>query len=1197
MRSFRFAKLHVVMLLAFFAGTLFTPTTLKAHAQGITTGSISGTVADATGAVVPGATITATALDTNVTNTSTSAANGDFVFRDLPIGKYKIVISAKSFAGLTLNDVQVDSARDQGLGVEKLSTGSAPVVVEVTAAQALLETSEAQVTTTFDSQALSNLPVAGGFDELTLLIPGVVNTHADNFSNSNGVGFSVNGQRGRANNFELDGQSNNDNSVGGPQVFFGNEEALAQVQIITNSFAAQYGRNAGSVVNYITKSGTNSIHGSAIYKFAGDFTSSLAQNISKGEAAGFCGPGQTPALNGCATPVVPRFVSNWWGGTLGGPIIKDKLWGFGSTYFNHFNENGALTTSGGSLFPTTAGLAQLAAAFPNSNGVAILQQLNPYNVALGSPRQLANTQVSETVAGVGAVPFAQFGRQVPTSDTDQEDLGRLDWQATPKDRLFLRYFYQHNPDTPAAVVASGGTYAVDGTAHSVGSDWTHTFGPHWLNQLRYSFQQTVTAFNDIGFANCTITDFQGCPSSVGIAGVTNDIPGGKSTPFTSLGVQTNIPQGRIVKNGQVQDNATWTFRGQTILFGGEFDYSNSPNTFLPTSAGSFSFDTLDDFIAGSCAVGTNCSATVALGNPVIPFKEKDVALYLQDDWKVAPSLTLNLGLRWEFFQQALNLLTRESIANQNGPNPLWTPTLPLSQTTLPAIPSYYKNFEPRLGFAWNPAFNKRLVVRGGYAINVDPAFYNINLNVATSAPLITDGTVQCSGTVTNCLPTGGATFATVQAQTVKILPTGGSPGDESETNVGSNFRNPNGQTYTLGLQYQVRNAAVVEVRYVGNHGSKQFQQLNGDPYLAQVAAVFPNVVNPASLCSASDSTLPDMADVGHLTCGHTIESTTANTGFSKYNSLQTNLTTRNFHGVTATFAYTHSNLVDNTSEIFSTFGGANTNAIAQNPLNTDRGERGTSGIDFPNTSSISLTYKVPSFHTGHDLMDKLVNGWQANTIWVYNSGQPYTDLEFTSSQGAVNDPGTGALGKANPGDPRSQISYSDQFFQAASGADVARPILSNPKASAKTLGVYTDTTTAVSDAGVPTFSAPVLVDYATGAPISASQVRFISNNELAANLYGNPYPGSGRNILRGDTFNNVDFSVFKNTKITERVTFRLEVDAYNVLNRSYYGTPANFEADYPAGFFNSFLENTASGSNIGTGTGVRNMEFSGKIIF
>jgi outer membrane receptor for ferrienterochelin and colicin len=221
------------------------------------------------------------------------------------------------FAGLTLNNIEVASSREQALGIQKLSPGAAEAVVEVSGAQNILETSQAQVTTTFDSEQLTNLPTAGGFDELALLIPGVVDTHVDNFSNTNGANFSVNGERGRANNFEIDGQANNDTTITGPQVFFGNDEALAEVQVITNSFSAQYGRNAGSVVNYITKSGSNAFHGSAIYKYSGDFTSSLAQGVSKGEQFGFCGPGQTPAADGCAAAVVPRYVDNFYGGILG----------------------------------------------------------------------------------------------------------------------------------------------------------------------------------------------------------------------------------------------------------------------------------------------------------------------------------------------------------------------------------------------------------------------------------------------------------------------------------------------------------------------------------------------------------------------------------------------------------------------------------------------------------------------------------------------------------------------------------------------------------------------------------------------------------------------------------------------------------------------------------------------------------------
>ena len=165
----------------------------------------------------------------------------------------------------------------------------------------MLETSEAQLTTTFDAQALTQLPVAGGFDELALLIPGVVNTHANNFSNTNGVGFSSNGLRGRSNNYEIDGQSNNDNSIGGPQFFFSNDDALSELQIVTNDFGAQYGRNAGAVVNYITKNGTNQIHGSAVYRYSGDFTSSLQTGVSKGPQFGFCASGENSS-DGCTPP-------------------------------------------------------------------------------------------------------------------------------------------------------------------------------------------------------------------------------------------------------------------------------------------------------------------------------------------------------------------------------------------------------------------------------------------------------------------------------------------------------------------------------------------------------------------------------------------------------------------------------------------------------------------------------------------------------------------------------------------------------------------------------------------------------------------------------------------------------------------------------------------------------------------------------
>ncbi len=1171
---------------------------VSAFAQGIITGKLDGTVADPTGAVIPNATVVAFEKTTNTKYTATARTDGSFSINDMAVGIYQVTITSSGFSTLTLENVEVSGNRTADLGIEKLTTGGTSAVVEVSAASNLLETTAAQVTTTFDAEQLSNLPVSGGFDELALLIPGVVNTHANNFSNTNGVGISVNGQRGRSNNFELDGQSNNDNSVAGPQVFFGNEEALSEVQIITNNFGAQYGRNMGSVVNYLTKSGTNSIHGSAIYKYSGDFTSSHATGSSKGPQFGFCSPGEDPASTGCTPAVIPRYVSNKFGGTIGFPIFKDKLFGFGSTYFTRFYEYGALASSGSGLFPTPAGLTELAAAFPNNPGVATLQALSPYAVAAGNPRQLptvasscpndptynstynaanGGTCLRTVTNGVTSaqIPFAEFGRQVPQVTTDQEDLGRIDYQITPKDRVYVRYFYQKNPTSPDGSSANGGFINVRDAVHSVGADITHTFSPKWVNQTRYSFQQSVIAFDGGGFSACTITSFGACPSSIGLgAGV------------TGLGVADNLPQGRVVKVGQVQDNATWSIGRQSITFGGEFDYENSPNVFLPNASGTFTFNSIDDLLAGGCAAG--CSLNLTSGNPTVPFKEKDVAAYFQDDWKVTPALTLNLGMRWEFFGAAINLLHNESVAQQTGPNPFWDPSLPLSDTTFPKVAQVYHYFEPRIGFAYNPAFDKKLVVRGGYAINVDPGFYNINLNSATSAPVVNAGTIQCT-VATACLPAGGAFYSTVAPQDLKYIPTGGNPGQRNQTLVPSNFHQPYAQTYTLGIEHQIKNAAVFEARYTGNHTVGNFQSLDGDPYVAAASADFPNYIAPSSICTAATSTLPNGGDIGHVNCGHTNVRLRANTSFSVYNSLQTNLTTRSYHGVTAIAAYTWSRAIDNSSEIFGTLGGGNTSAFAANPFDTNYGERAVSGDSFPNVASLAMTYDFPKIGSTRNLVGKLINGWRANTIWLYNSGQPYTNFDYVLSQSPAANYGDAT----HAADIRSIESYSDiKESQAYYGYDFARPIVSNKKAPVGTVGIYT--TTNIPGGG---YSAPFLVDYATGAPISANQVHFITNNRYADIAAGNPYAGSGRNILRGNTYNNVDFSVQKNTKITERITFRFEADAYNVLNRSYYGTPDNYIGDDPYGSFNKFLFNGAGGSNIGPGTGVRNMEFAGKILF
>jgi hypothetical protein len=872
--------------------------------------------------------------------------------------------------------------------------------------------------------------------------------------------------------------------------------------------------------------------------------------------------------------VVPRYVSNIYGGNITAPLWKDKIFASGGVYGSRFFENGGTTSSGTKMVLTPDGLATLNTAFPNNNGVAILNQLNPFKLQ-GNPRATGTPVIKTVTDGVKSVsvPFTQIARNFPSETTDQEYLGRLDFQVTAKDRIGGRYIYQNNPFIPDNPTAAGGTVNVSGITHSIGADWVHTFSARWINQLRYSFQQSKVAFDGGDFPTCTISNLATCPSSV-ILGAGN----------STLGLGASFPQGRIVKVGQTQDNATLSLGRHTITFGGEFDYQNSPNTSLSNGAGSFTFTNYNTLLQG---IGT---VSLTQGNPLIPFKENDVAVYFQDDWKVTPEFTANLGLRWEFFQQALNLLHDRSLAQQTGPTPFWATNLPLSVTTFPQIPQSYRNFEPRIGFAYSPNYNRNLVVRGGFAINVDPGFYNINLNAASSAPVVNAGSVKCTGTASatapaNCLPTGGANFVTVNSAIGPFIPRGSNPGARNITNVSSNFRQPYAETYTLGVQYQVGRSMVAEIRYSGNHTIGNFQTLDANPYLLPVATDFPSVVAPSSICTAANSTLVGGADIGHLHCGQTNVRTRANSAFSIYNALQTSLTTRNFHGVTATAAYTYSRTIDNSSEIFGTLGGGNSIAFAQNPLDPNQAERAVSGISFPNVASISFTYMVPTFGQAGTLVGKLINGWQMNSIWIYNSGQPYTDFDFANQNGSS---------YSNPSDPRTLTSYSDQLEATAfnSGYDFGRPILSNKSAPVGSVGIYTTTTTAGKN------SAPFLVDYNTGNPTTPSQVHWIANNRYAGLLAGTPWVGSGRNLLRGTSYNNLDTSVYKNTKLTERFTLRIEADVNNILNRSYYGAPDPLLADGITSLNNvNFVGASGGGGIINTGTGVRNMTFGGKLLF
>jgi outer membrane receptor protein involved in Fe transport len=1154
----RSALLSILLLLTLFlaAGTS------AMYAQGITTGGISGTVVDPKGAVITSAQIKATNAATGEVYSQLSRGDGGFTLIPLPIGTYKVSISAPGFEELTVTDVSV-TVGTVALGNEGVET------VEASAVAPLLSTEQSQLSVSLQAEALSNLPFAGGFDTVALLSPGVAITHDNSFSNNNGAygGFSSQGQRGRSNNFEIDGQSNNDNSVAGPQVFFSNPDALAEVVVITNNFSAQYGRNAGSVVNYLTKSGTNKFHGSAFEFYSGNWGESFAQG-EKSPFLGFCAP-SNPAP-GCQEPTLSRFVSNIFGYTIGGPAWKDKLWFFSSGLWNRYRNGGGVSVSGPtSVTPDKTGLSQLQAAFPNDPGVAALVQNGPYSIATGNPHAIGtpvNLPVTDAAGTTATIEMASIGRSVPSLSNDEELLERADFQPTAKDHIFLRYFYQDDPFFNAsggASVYEGNWYNVPDTAHSVGADWSRTFSPSIVNQLRYSFQQTSVLFQSGGQPDCTTNTPDKCTTSLGIAGhITLD-----ETPYSmiSYGYATNIPQGRVVKVTQVQDNLTWTKGKQTILMGGEWDYQNSPNPFLPDYNGGFSFSSFGNFLSGKG------SLTLGNGNGfTTKFTEPDGAAYFQDDWKVRPELTLNLGLRWEYFGQALNLLHDETVAREtNASTAFWDMSLPLYVRTATSAPQHWKQFQPRIGLAWNPSFDKKLVVHTGFSINFDPAFYNMFLNSATAAPVVNLGSISGCGVNKQCLPSTGASGAEVRALDLPYIPVGPgvNPGSRNQTNTRSDFHNPYTESWLLGISHQLGSSTVLEVNYVGNHQVGNFQSVNANAYLPVVQAAFPSAV-PVSLCS--DNT---KVGYGHLDCNLTNLRQRTNGAFAIYNSLQARLTTRAWHGLSTITNFTYSKTIDNTSEVYGTFAGGNTIAFAADPLNPNVPERGVSGDSEKFIGSSEFSYLMPNYHHGLGFIGRALSGYRMDTIWTFNTGQPVSPFQYGFF-----------------GDGGALQSYSDVNFSnwQLSGYDSVRPILNNASAPVTSVGVYDD--------GSVCGYANTYVNWATCAPGTSADFHWLRSTQLLAQQMGQAYPGAGRNSLRAFSWNDFDVSIQKQTRLTERVTMNLSVIMYDALNRQELGTPDTLVDDVGGSFMDYRYNYGGNGYPFGNG-GTRNTQLKVQFTF
>lgn len=1141
----------------------------------VSTGSISGNLIDAQGAAVPNAEVKATNKASNQVLLSTSDNSGVFHLAQLQPGTYRLEISKQSFRKVVFDSVEVAVGADKGLGNITLELGEVTATVEVSAAQPLIESTQAQVTNDFTTADLTTFPNVlenQGLDLLALTVPGVAMTRDLGFSNTNGTGFEVNGIRGRNNDQQIDGQNNNDNSVAGPGLFVSDVEFVQEYQITTSNFSPEYGRNSGSVVNVITKSGSNNVHG-AVYGTESNSVLNALSNTQK-------------AFEGLKKPA--RFNDEFTGGTIGGPLWKDHVFFFGG-FDNEIVSQQQVYTSGadntggavGSLTPTPNGIATLVACYGNTPSVQALQTFGPFAIKGGSPASVPGTisvpapgpgqtqspQLTNCADGVSRfLEVSQVERTLPTGSKAYNFPIRLDIQST-KNHFYGRYLYNrstfYNADSFFGASA-GYPNNVPALSQDYGFSWVRTLSTRQSNEFRASYGRLNVEFG--GNALGTVPD-QG---NVGSALARVSFNG---TTFLGYGPATNEPQGRIVNTYQLQDNWSYFVGRHGLKAGVNFTYQRSPNIFLPNFNASYRFSNYSTY-----GPDTPNRIQIAQGNPSLDFREKDTFAYFGDDFKIRNNLTLNLGITYTYYGQPANLFHTLTVKNQSGSNPLWNPAVPTSATEFPTIPAPKNSWGPGLGFAWTPRFgglltgNGKTVVRGGYRLVYDPPFYNIYINISSSAPIVFLQTLSSTSTpigTHNLLanPTGPNNRADLASALVRGA---FDPRTFNDTTITPNFGPQRTHEWSFGIQRELVQGMVFETRYVGNHATDLYQTINGNPRIDGLLAAFPNLVpsnltpctTPTTILGPGQTTHPEL---GRVNCNLGVVRERTNSAYSDYNGVQVELrSSQLWHQLSMKTNYTFSKTTDNASEIFSTFGGGGTQAFAQNQLNHTTAEHGLSGIDFPNSWTLTAYEELPVYRRQQGPLGHILGGWGISGTYFITSGQPYTPVQFALNAGVAG----------------QRPYYDNGMVNAFYGTidQALRPYLGNPSAPVSQVGIYAADACAEFGVGC-TQTATTLLSLnainATGAEtvVTNKDVRFIANAPMANTVFNNPFGNVARNSARDAWSNIANLQFFKTILVRENFKVQWHMSMINAFNHP------NFSSVDP------FLDDAGLSSE-GTGFGI-----------
>lgn len=1015
------------------------------------TATLSGTITDPTGAAVPNAKVTAINQATSVASSTQTDSAGAYLFSSVPIGKYRVEVMASGFQKAIVKDLDLPVATSVTQNFQ-LKIGEASVTVEITADAVILDTTTNSMGQVINDKYVQDIPLNGRhFTDLSLLTPGTITPPANGFLSAplrgqGSFGINTAGQREDTTNWLVNGINLND-PVQNQITFQPPIDTLSEFKIDNSAFPAEYGRNSGAIVNMASRSGTNTYHGEA-FEF-------IRNNDL--DARNF--------FNTVPNPQAP-FKRNEFGAAFGGPIKKNKAFFF--LAYEGLRQHQSLTVT--STVPSQNQIATVA-----SPAVASLITLLP----------AANFHQASDASAAQADWTGFTGGALANVNLNQGSAD-FDFDLRAQDRIHGYYVVQKDlREEPTAGGAIGANIpgfgdTREGFRHLGTLSEDHIFGPTLTNTVRLGFNRIHLTFLPNGFLD---------PAKFNIA-MPAGSPVASGLPFINVagalgfGGPTGEPQGRGDTTAVLNDTLSWLKGRHTFAFGGEIRRAYNDN--IAENIGSFTFTTMANFLSDS---GNAFTDQLGSGNDKILQPAYDV--FAQDSFRWKPNFTFNIGLRY-----AWNSTPSESAGRFTN--------FDTATGDLVSAPQPYhtnnKNFQPRIGFAWDPFKSGKTSIRAAYAIMTQAPTTNI-ITGLSSNPLfavpLSLGSASNSITLENPFPAGSG---------ISLGPFAINP----------NFDNAYAQDWNLTIQRELSSTLGVEVAYVGVKGTHlQLSRNINQPF---VTGGFYGTTRPFPSLPLTSAVIPAQCAPPNPACPIGSFNQVNSVGNSNYNAGWVTINKHFSHGLQFQGSYTFSKSLDYNS--LST----GESLITQNAYDP-RGDYGLSEFDVRHRFVLSGFYELP-FHS-----NRAVSGWQFGVTQQAQTGSPLNPSL--------------AIG---PG-PGISLTVRPDLLQHVSGTGTPSQYFSNH-------------TVCEPFNGTPQGGAPAIPDCATtpgaafAVPCTFNSVPTVPGGKTYPVVPGSCHPGSlGRDAITGPGFLNTDFSVTKNTKVTERLNVQFRAEMFDLLNHPNFGNP------------------------------------------